>query len=290
MKSMTGYAARDADGRRWDIRSVNARGFDLRLRMPDLPPGLERAIREAVGKVAARGNVTLSLRLGTTDMGGPSLSDADLHHALDALGAVQTAAADRGVTLSATSAADILAIRGVWEARDIAPEASASDLTADLTALLADFDADRSREGMALKAVVTAQVDEIEALTQAATDLLPARREQTADSFTAALTRLTAKEPRAEIDPARVAQEVAALLVKSDVAEELDRLTTHIAAARSLLDTDGPVGRRLDFLTQEFNREANTLCSKAGMAELTAIGLDLKAVIDRLREQVQNLE
>ena len=287
---MTGYAALDAEGRRWDIRSVNARGFDLRLRLPDAPAGLEPMVREAVAAVVARGNVTVSLRIGTGAEGLPSLNAAGLERALEAIETVEAAAAARGLAMTPATPAQILGLRGIWDSGDSAGDLTLRTARDEVATLLREFDADRAREGAGLHAVLAAQVAEIAALTQAATDLAPARAAHGAETFRAAVARLTDAASGAALDPDRVAQEIAALAVKSDITEELDRLRTHVAAAEALLATEGPVGRRLDFLTQEFNREANTLCSKAGMAELTAIGLDLKAVIDRLREQVQNVE
>ncbi|WP_259913333.1 YicC/YloC family endoribonuclease [Jannaschia sp. M317] len=289
MKSMTGYAALDVGGRRWDIRSVNARGFDLRLRLPEGLPELEPLARKMVGAVAQRGNVTLSLRLAPVSMSAARLDPDRLSQALQAIAEVEAAAQDQGLPLAPTTAVGILSLRGLWDTHEEADIPPRADLREELTQLLAAFTADRAREGDSLRRVVADQVDQIAALTARADGMAPERRAHIARTFAEATARLTAATG-AGMDPDRVAQEIAALAVKADIAEELDRLTAHIAAARDLLTQDGPVGRRLDFLTQEFNREANTLCSKAGMARLTAIGLDLKTVIDRLREQVQNLE
>ncbi|WGH78799.1 YicC/YloC family endoribonuclease [Jannaschia ovalis] len=282
MKSMTGYAALDRDGRRWELRSVNARGLDLRLRLPEVA-GLEPAARAALGAVAARGGVTLSLRLGGEAAGAaPRLDLAGLDRALDALSQVAARATQ---PLAPVSAAQILGLRGVWEAGEADPP-PLDALVAALGELTTAFAADRAREGAALRAVLAEQVDEIAALTDRARALGAARADHMAEAFRAALARVA----EAGLDERRVATEIAALAVKADIAEELDRLDAHVAAARALLDETKPAGRRLDFLTQEFNREANTLCSKAQMTEMTEIGLALKAVIDRLREQVQNVE
>jgi uncharacterized protein (TIGR00255 family) len=159
---------------------------------------------------------------------------------------------------------------------------------ADFETLLADFLDMRGREGAALRQVLERQLDEIAALTAQARAVLAPRAESMAAALRTALERVVGTAEGA--DPDRVAQELALIAVKADVAEELDRLTAHVEAAHTLLQETGPVGRKLDFLTQEFNREANTLCSKAQDRDLTRIGLDLKAVIDQMREQVQNVE
>ena len=285
MMSMTGYAALDRDGRRWEMRSVNARGLDLRLRLPELP-GLEPAARAAVAAVVARGNVTLSLRLGGGGAASrPRLDPAALEAVLATLAQIRAAAEARDYTLAPDRPSDILALGGLTERdpdHDLTPEMAMADL-ADLTAA---FAADRAREGAGLLGLLAGLLDEIEALTTRAADLAEARRDHIEAGFHAAVARLR----DADLDRARFAHEVAALAVRADVTEELDRLRLHVAAGRDLLAVEAPVGRRLDFLAQEFNREANTLCAKANMPEMTSIGLALKTIIDRLREQVQNVE
>jgi uncharacterized protein (TIGR00255 family) len=159
---------------------------------------------------------------------------------------------------------------------------------ADLPPLLEAFSTARAAEGAALAAVLGAQIDLIAALTADAAIEAALRREAMGQTLRDSLDRVLANT--AGLDETRLAQELALIAVKADVTEELDRLTAHIAAARALLADPGPVGRRFDFLTQEFNREANTLCSKAQSIALTRIGLDLKTVMDQMREQVQNVE
>jgi uncharacterized protein (TIGR00255 family) len=192
--------------------------------------------------------------------------------------------------LAPASAADVLAQRGVLAAGE--PETDSAPLLAalkdDFESLLEAFGAARSAEGASLGAILAGQVDRIAALAQEARSLAEARRDQAATALREALARLL--ENAEGIDEARVAQELALLAVKQDVTEELDRLDAHVVAARTLLAEEGPVGRKLDFLMQEFNREANTLCSKAQSAALTRLGLDLKVTIDQMREQVQNVE
>lgn len=294
--SMTGFAARRGQGAgaawAWDIRGVNGKGFDLRLRLPEGIEGLEQAVRAEVGRAVARGNVSLTLRLEREAAGDVArLRPAGLAAVLAGLAEVQAAAHLAGVDLVPPSAAEVLAFRGVTEqaAGDEGDsEALRAALLADLAPLLADFAAARAAEGAALAAVVGAQVDRIAALVEEARAAAEARRPAQAEALRAALARVM--DSAAEADPARVAQELALQAVKSDVTEEIDRLTAHVAAARALLSDAGPVGRKFDFLTQEFMREANTLCSKAQAASLTRVGLDLKVVIDQMREQVANIE
>jgi uncharacterized protein (TIGR00255 family) len=180
--------------------------------------------------------------------------------------------------------------RGVMDAPQNreASEELVNALRADIAPLLASFNDMRAAEGAALDGVLTRQLNEIETLTQNAQSLLGERSAEMRANFEAAIARVM--DSRAEMDEARLAQEIAVLAVKSDVTEEIDRLHAHIAAARDLMASGVPVGRKLDFLCQEFNREANTLCSKAQNAGLTEIGLALKVLIDQMREQVQNVE
>lgn len=295
IKSMTGFASRSGMqppfAWSWELRSVNGRGLDLRLRVPDWVEGLEAGLRKKLGAAAARGNVTLNLRL-TREEGGAGLQvNADqLEAVLAALHRIEARAMDTGVSLAPSKATDIAGLRGVLEqaTAEEDTEALCATLLADVDTVLAEFDAMRRREGAALAEVLSAQLDEVARLTAEATALLPQRQAEMAEGLRASLARVLDNSEGAE--PDRVAQELALIAVKSDVTEEIDRLTAHVDAARDLLARGGPVGRKLDFLMQEFNREANTLCSKAQNKALTGVGLALKAVIDQMREQVQNVE
>jgi len=197
---------------------------------------------------------------------------------------VQNVALERPTTL------DVLGFRGVLQSGDSdgAPEWLAKAILEDFEPLLADFLTARASEGDALLATLSGQIDQVETLIAAARIAAEDRADATAERLKSTLAQVLDNTEGA--DPDRVAQELALLAVKADITEELDRLSAHVQAARALLAQDGPVGRKLDFLTQEFNREANTLCSKSGSTRLTRIGLDLKAVIDQMREQVQNAE
>ncbi|CAN1528077.1 COG1561 Uncharacterized stress-induced protein [Paracoccaceae bacterium] len=297
MISMTGFAARRGSAAgmswTWDLRSVNGKGLDLRLRVPDWIDGLELALRADLQKAITRGNVNLTLKV-TQDEGRDDsafrLNDRMLGAALEALARVEMAAMSAGLTLRQATAADVLTLRGVIDANaqdtDTAPLRLA--LMADLPALVADFTAMRATEGAALAGVLTAQLDRIAALTAEAATEVATRATTQADTLRDTVARVLAATDT--VDPSRLAQELALLAVKTDVTEELDRLAAHVAAARGHLRDDGSVGRKLDFLMQEFMREANTLCSKAQSLTLTRIGLDLKTVIDQMREQVQNVE
>ena len=296
VNSMTGYAAHRGDvagaSWSWELRGVNARGLDLRMRLPDWIEGLEPQLRAELSRRVQRGAITLTLRVTREDDGAAlRLDEATLQAVLAALRKVEAEAEATGVTLAHSRAADLLALRGVLE-----PGTSVeADTTALREALLADFPAVieafehmRAEEGAALARVIGAQLDQVATLTEDAASRAGERRDAMATKLSEGLAAIM--EGASAADPGRVEQELALLYVKTDVTEEVDRLRAHVDAARALLGGAGPVGRKLDFLMQEFNREANTLCSKAQSEALTRIGLDLKTVIDQMREQVQNVE
>jgi uncharacterized protein (TIGR00255 family) len=293
LTSMTGFARADgaAGGRRWtwEMRALNGKGLDVRLR---LPPGFERlelAARERVTKRLTRGNVqaTLSVDFGSGGEGF-RINEAVLTEVLKAMERIGSRLEVQPPTLDG-----ILSIRGVVELADAEPDetdraALDEGILAALETALADLTAMRAQEGAAIGTVLALRVDEIARLAAAA-EASPAR------TPVAIRTRLaeqiaTLLDAAPALDPDRLHQEAVLLATRADIREELDRLDAHVAAARTLLAEGGPVGRRLDFLAQEFNREVNTLCAKANDRALTAIGLEMKAVVDQLREQIQNLE
>ena len=296
-RSMTGFAARKGQGEghswAWDIRSVNGKGLDLRLRVPDWIDGLELALRGALGLALQRGSVSLALKV-VHEAGGEAeglrMNPVVLRAVLLALGQVEAEAMSQGVTLRQATSADILLVRGVLDQStvDIDTGPLRAAIVADLPALLAEFAAARAAEGLALNGIITGQMDQIAALVAEAGVEAAARRDAAALTLREALARVLANAEG--FDEARLTQELALIAVKGDVTEELDRLAAHIAAARALLAQDGQVGRKFDFLMQEFMREANTLCSKSGSRGLTRVGLDLKTTVDQMREQVQNVE
>lgn len=293
--SMTAFASKRSTEQGlawvWDLRSVNARGLDIRLRLPEGIEGLEQAVRGAISAAMKRGSISLSLKMAREASDVPlTLDPAQLDRTLEALRLVQERAGRIGVNLSAPSPAEILSQRGVMTARedDSTTESLLPTLQADLESLLKDFLAMRAREGALIADVLIGQLTEIESLVAQAQTAAESRRDVQKQAVTDALARVL--DTGAEVDPERLHQELALIAIKADVTEEIDRLRAHIAAARALMDKGGAVGRKLDFLAQEFNREANTLCSKSQSKELTSIGLDLKAAIEQMREQIQNLE
>lgn len=293
LTSMTGFARSEGElnGTRWhwEARSVNGKSLDIRLRMPPGFEQLETDVRAVAAKHLRRGNCQLSLQVTREQAGGElQINQAALDSVLEA---VKTMSAR--VDAQPPSLDGLLAIKGVVELceqeedEEAVAERNASILK-DLETTLAALAEARGEEGGRLHGVVAQHVDKIAQLTEQARDC-PARKP---DTIRARLKEQIDRilEQSSSFDEERLHQEAVMIAAKVDVQEELDRLFAHVSAARDLLEKDEAVGRRLDFLTQEFNREANTLCSKANDPALTTIGLEMKAVIDQMREQVQNVE
>jgi uncharacterized protein (TIGR00255 family) len=286
--SMTGFARAEAasEGRHWvwELRSVNGRGLDIRCRLPAGYDALDPVARAAVAERCRRGNVSITL----TEI---REQKPQLRVNRETLSQILAVIAELKETGAAPPRLDgLLALPGVLERLDgdDEPARHAALLTELLAAALDSLKAMRLDEGERLGGLAIAHVDEIERLTGAARKTAGAQPEAIARRLRQQLDDLLGQSPPPAAE--RVAQEIALLAARADVREELDRLAAHVDASRSLIRAGGPIGRKLDFLCQEFNREANTLCSKSADVELTRIGLDLKVAIEQLREQVQNIE
>ncbi len=290
---MTGFARHSgsADGLRWvwELRSVNGKGLDVRLRLPSGYEDLETKCRKIAGEMLSRGNVQISLNLEReSGASAVSVNEAALSTVCEAIRKI-----DKDMEAAPSTAAQILALRGVLETAE--PEDSdKSAATRRLvlldgleTALKALVD-HRATEGASLASVLSGQLDAVEQLAKSA----EADPSHAPDTILVKLTTQIEQLMKSDtaLDSTRLHQEAALLATKADVREEIDRLNAHCQAARDLLAAGSPVGRKLEFLAQEFNRETNTLCSKSNAVSLTAIGLELKAVIDQFREQSLNVE
>jgi uncharacterized protein (TIGR00255 family) len=271
----------------WEIKSVNGRGLDVRWRLPNGWDELEGDGKPVLAKALTRGSITASLTL-KSEAGAADLVDAD--GLASALALIERLVREH--RLAAPSAAEVLALPGVMGGRgdqdDAARTTLKSALLGGLSAALVVLCDSRRAEGARLGSVIADLLARIDTARAEAERLAAAQPRLLNDKLAQRLSELLGSA--STVDPDRLAQEVALLALKADVREELDRLTAHIAAAQALLAKPEPVGRAFDFLAQEFNREANTLCSKAATTELTRLGLELKSLIDQLREQVQNLE
>lgn len=286
--SMTGYARLGADAPGlafvWEARSVNGKGLDVRPRLPAGWERLDPPVREAASARFKRGSITLALQIARAADGPVYRVNEGLLDRLADLCAARGQDPDYGA---------LMAVRGVVEPAEAAgldpdDEAVSGPVLAALGDALDQLAEMRQSEGARIAASLHDRLGEIEALVEEAEGLAAARPEAIRARLMDQVAGLA--DAAAGLDPDRLAQEVALLAAKADIREELDRLAAHIAAARALMGEDGAVGRKLDFLCQEFNREANTLCAKSNDTALTRVGLALKAAIDQLREQVQNVE
>ncbi len=288
---MTGFGRADGALERWswsvEARSVNGRNLEVRFRGPPGFDSLERLARTSAQERLNRGQVTVGVQAKRAEAGVGTLrvNEAVLARYL----ALAHQMAEEGAT--PPSADGLLALRGVMDAPEDEeyPDARAPVEAAIAVTIGAALDAlklSREQEGGQLQPVIVDFIDRIEALTVQAEAEASAQTTAIRDRFARRMTELAPDAPGLED---RIFLEAAALATRADVREELDRLSAHVASARTLLQQP-PAGRKLDFLMQEFMREANTLCSKSATTPLTAIGLDLKAVIEQLREQVQNVE
>jgi uncharacterized protein (TIGR00255 family) len=291
LSSMTGFARAEGALGPWswavEARSVNGRNLEIRFRGPPGFDGLERIAREAGQTRFQRGQVNVSMTARRSETAGAVRINREV---LERYLTLADELTGKGHALT-PSADGLLGLRGVLETgeADEAPEARAAVEAAMAVSLAEAFDGlktSRQAEGSALGVVLSGLVDQVEALCAEAEAEAAAQGPAIRDKFARRLTELLGDAAPAD----RIVQEAAVMATKADVREELDRLGSHVAAARALMADDVAAGRRLDFLTQEFMREANTLCSKSATTGLTGVGLALKAAIDQFREQVQNVE
>ena len=290
---MTGFSRADGgDGSAswsWEIKSVNGRNLDLRCRLPSGYEDLDPTVRSALSDAFARGNFQLNL---SVDLGKQSTSFQINREVLDQVKDV-IAELETEVPSAPARLDGLLGLRGVIEA--VEEEESEEQIQArkaaikgDLASAISKLRDARREEGRRLDSVVRAMLASVSDLISSAAALAAVQPEALRARLREQVAALLEASPA--LPEERLAQEAALLITKADIREELDRLRSHVEAAQALLDAAGPCGRRLDFLCQEFNREANTLCSKSSDVELTRIGLELKATIEQFREQIQNLE
>jgi uncharacterized protein (TIGR00255 family) len=292
--SMTGFARTSGQygnySWTWEVRSVNGKGLDIRMRLPSGFDALDLPVRNAFGKLFTRGNMSVSLNVShNQEQAGYRVN----HELLKQLVGVMQDIQKDIPTVSAPSVDGLMGLRGVIEPIE---ESESEEERADvLKVILSSLETalqslleHRGSEGARMQEVLDTHLSEIADLCTKVEACAAAQPAAIKARLVRQLKDVMADLP--ELDEERIAQEAAVLMTKADVREELDRLRAHIDGARDLLAKGSPCGRKLDFLCQEFNREANTLCSKAQDVDLTRIGLDLKAVIEQFREQVQNIE
>lgn len=293
LSSMTGFARADGVAGSyawaWELKSVNAKGLESRLRLPPGWDAVEVPLRARIAEVLARGTLHANLTVQRSGVAPVVRVNEPV------LAAVLATIRDVSGRIEAAppSVEGILGLKGVIEVIDQAESederrAAEASAIAGFSVALASLGEMRRREGGALAAVLRARLDEIAALTARA-EAAPGRRPEAIKARLAEQIAVLL-DASVRFDSDRLHQEAILIASKADIREELDRLVAHVAQARRLIDAGGPVGRKLDFLSQELNRESNTLCAKSNDIELTNIGLELKTVVEQFREQVQNLE
>lgn len=298
VQSMTGFGVvtGESQAHSWtaELRSVNGKGLDIKIRVPDWIDSLEGEVRARLKQLIKRGNITLTIKLQNDESeqtNSLSLDEGVLSQTLNNIAKIEQLGLDQGVSFTPSKAADLLAIKGIMTNKALSQEqldTLCSEILTSLDPLYNSFLSSRSSEGAQLLKFLETQLDALRAELGNAKALLGVRDDHMRGLLKTQLAKILENTP--QFDAQRMTQEVALIFVKSDVAEELDRLAIHIQAASDLLKAGGAVGRRMEFLMQEFNREANTLCAKAQFSELTSIGLEMKVIIDQMREQIQNLE
>ena len=294
LNSMTGFARTEGANNIctwvWEVKSVNAKGMDARLRLPSGFDAFDAIIRERLKKRFRRGSISVFLSVNWQHGNATyQVNTETLECLLKAVSEVQK----RLPHLPPVTMDGLLATKGVLESvevplGEVEQTVLHEEILKGLDELFGAFEQSRQNEGKALTIMLKAGIEEIESLCQEAAEraaLLPDNINTRLQQQVAELCSIVPALPEE-----RLAQEAAMLMLKADVREELDRLRAHVIAARELMTTDGAIGRQFDFLCQEFNREANTLCSKSTDVQLTRVGLALKTVIDQVREQVQNVE
>src|SRR5215470_9690601 len=293
LSSMTGFArSHGASGPyafEWELKSVNAKGFDLRLRLPPGWDELEAIAKKRAAALLARGTVYANLNVRRAN----ALAAVRINE--EVLASVLKAASQLAGKIDAVAPSidGLLGIKGVIEvvepeSDEVEDKAAMAAAAAAFDKALADLVAMRQREGMALGQILSQRMDEVEALAKKA-EAAPGRKPE---AIRARLAEQVAAllETSDRFDADRLNQEALLIAARADIREELDRIASHVAQARELIGKGGPIGRRLDFLAQEFHREVNTCCSKSNDIELTNTGLEMKSVVEQFREQVQNLE
>ncbi|WP_332303364.1 YicC/YloC family endoribonuclease [Rhizobium sp. GR12] len=293
LQSMTGFARSEGTSGRyrwaWELRSVNGKGLDVRLRLPTGLEALEAGLREIAGGHFSRGNVQAGLTLAIAENRLEAVINRDALAAVLALKQELVGIVDD----KPLSFDTLLSLRGLVDFREAEDDAQAqaarnADVLAGFAVAVEKLKDMREREGASLFAILSGQIDRIEQLA----GLIESDPSRQPEQIAARLAQQIALigEGMHGLDRDRLHAEAALIATKADLREEVDRLRAHVEASRELLADGGPVGRKLDFLAQEFNRESNTICSKSNASAVTAAGIELKVVIDQFREQVQNLE
>ena len=277
----------------FEIKSVNAKSVDLKIYLPEFISSLENELRQLVLKKISRGSVFLKIKLNPrSDLSNDYvLNDKVLNTVFEKIKNIEKICDEKNIPLEPLKASDFFSVKGVWEDNkntSNSADANKSIIFDKTSELIESLIQTRKKEGQGLYITLSEKLSSIMALHKDAEETLPERSKYLKKNFKSAIDKVISEN--SQIDENRIENELAIIAIKQDIAEELDRLKVHILSMQDLLSSSGVVGKKLDFLSQELNREVNTICSKSQFSDLTKVGIEMKTLIDQFREQVQNVE
>ena len=276
-----------------EIKSVNSKSFDLKIYLPEYMTFMENGIRQLVSKQIARGSIVLKIKAKHNDEASSNftLNNEVLNTAIDEIKTIEQKCDEKNIQFSPLTVLDFFSVKGVWEENKISQTETLelkSVMLDKLPELIKKFIETRRIEGQGLQAILVEKLSSIMEFIKEIDKILPDRSRHLKKNFKTALDKIINEQNQA--DENRLEQEIALLVIKQDIQEELDRLKVHIVSMQDLVNSSNVVGKKLDFLSQELNREVNTICSKSQYSDLTKLGIEMKTLVDQFREQVQNVE
>ena len=276
-----------------EIKSVNSKSFDLKIYLPEYMTFMENDIRQLVSKQIARGSIVLKIKAKQNDEASSNftLNNEVLNTAIDEIKTIEQKCDEKNIQFSPLTVLDFFSVKGVWEENKISQTDTVelkSVMLDKLPELIKKFIETRRIEGQGLQAILVEKLSSIMEFIKEIDKILPDRSRHLKRNFKTALDKIINEQN--QVDENRLEQEIALLVIKQDIQEELDRLKVHIVSMQDLVNSSKVVGKKLDFLSQELNREVNTICSKSQYSDLTKLGIEMKTLVDQFREQVQNVE
>ena len=276
-----------------EIKSVNSKSFDLKIYLPEYMTFMENDIRQLVSKQIARGSIVLKIKAKQNDEASSNftLNNEVLNTAIDEIKTIEQKCDEKNIQFSPLTVLDFFSVKGVWEENTISQIDTfelKSVMLDKLPELIKKFIETRRIEGQGLQAILVEKLSSIMEFIKEIDKILPDRSRHLKKNFKTALDKII--DEQNQVDENRLEQEIALLVIKQDIQEELDRLKVHIVSMQDLVNSSNVVGKKLDFLSQELNREVNTICSKSQYSDLTKLGIEMKTLVDQFREQVQNVE
>ncbi len=276
-----------------EIKSVNSKSFDLKIYLPEYMTFMENDIRQLVSKQIARGSIVLKIKAKHNDEASSNftLNNEVLNTAIDEIKTIEQKCDEKNIQFSPLTVLDFFSVKGVWEENKISQTDTVklkSVMLDKLPELIKKFIETRRIEGQGLQAILVEKLSSIMEFIKEIDRILPERSRHLKKNFKTALDKIINEQN--QVDENRLEQEIALLVIKQDIQEEIDRLKVHIVSMQDLVNSSNVVGKKLDFLSQELNREVNTICSKSQYSDLTKLGIEMKILVDQFREQAQNVE